>query len=89
MSVTTFLHCPNIKYICLQIQQLMNPVLGPRDAQTRQGIKPIDHARSNAQAVKEASQLNALRKAAAEAQQNAKAPGTAMTCWCVFTWRQE
>mmetsp|Transcript_12775 Transcript_12775/g.34834 ORF Transcript_12775/g.34834 Transcript_12775/m.34834 type:complete len:297 (-) Transcript_12775:213-1103(-) len=59
-----------------QIQQLLNPVQGPRDAQTRQGIKPMDHARSNAHAVKEASQLNALRKAAAEAaQQNARPPG--------------
>ena len=53
----------------------MNPVQGPRDAQMRQGIKPLNHARSNAQAVKEASQLNALRKAAAEAQQNARPPG--------------
>jgi len=59
----------------LQIQHLLNPVQGPRDAQTRQGIKPMDHARSNAHAVREASQLNALRKAAAEAQQKVKAPG--------------
>lgn len=38
---------------------------GVRDAQQRAGIKPYNHARSNALAVKEASQLNALRKQAA------------------------
>eukprot|EP00798_Chlamydomonas_sp_ICE-L_P005389 gene5389-5611_t len=39
-----------------------NPVIGPRDAAVRAGQKPANHARSNAHAVKEQSQMNALRK---------------------------
>ncbi|GLC39541.1 hypothetical protein PLESTB_001628700 [Pleodorina starrii] len=47
-----------------QIENLMNPVRGLRDAQARAGITPTNHARNNAMAVREQSQLNALRKAA-------------------------
>ncbi len=47
-----------------QISSIINPVHGVRDAQVRQGQKPFDHARANALAVKEQSQLNALRKQA-------------------------
>lgn len=42
----------------------MNPVRGVRDAQMRAGITPTNHARHNAAAVREQSQMNALRKAA-------------------------
>jgi hypothetical protein len=45
-----------------QIESLLNPVRGPRDAQARAGIKPTDHARHNRTAIREASQMNALRK---------------------------
>jgi len=45
-----------------QIQGLLNPVQGPRDAQVRAGIKPFDHAKSNIAAIKEQSKLNALQK---------------------------
>ncbi|GIL80107.1 hypothetical protein Vretimale_12930 [Volvox reticuliferus] len=47
-----------------QIENLMNPVRGLRDAQARAGITPTNHARNNAMAVREQSQLNAARKAA-------------------------
>lgn len=47
----------------LQIESIFNPVRGPRDAQLRAGIKPVNHARANAVAVREQSQINALRKA--------------------------
>lgn len=52
------------QYFCvtLQMANIFNPVQGPRDAQVRAGVKPHDHARSNRDAVREASQLNALRK---------------------------
>ncbi|KAJ9513997.1 hypothetical protein QJQ45_021078 [Haematococcus lacustris] len=56
-------------YTNIKISNILNPVNGVREAQARQGIKPYDHARSNAMAVKEASQLNALRKAAVEEQE--------------------
>ena len=42
--------------------------MGIRDQQARQGIKPFDYAKSNVLAIKEASQLNNLRKQAAEQQ---------------------
>ena len=45
-----------------QIESIFNPVRGPRDAQTRAGIKPVNHARNNVHAVREASQINYLRK---------------------------
>ncbi|GFH06303.1 4-diphosphocytidyl-2 C-methyl-D-erythritol synthase [Haematococcus lacustris] len=60
-----------------QISNILNPVNGVREAQARQGIKPYDHARSNAMAVKEASQLNALRKAAVEEQEKLQGPSYA------------
>jgi hypothetical protein len=47
-----------------QIQNILNPIQGPRDAQTRAGIKPLNHAKSNISAVKEQSSLNQLRKIA-------------------------
>lgn len=47
-----------------QIENLMNPVRGPRDAAVRAGVKPVNHARHNVLAVKDLSQMNALRKAA-------------------------
>jgi hypothetical protein len=46
----------------MQIENIFNPVRGPRDAQVRAGIKPVNHARNNVQSVREASQINALRK---------------------------
>ncbi|KAL6763406.1 flagellar/basal body protein [Haematococcus lacustris] len=61
----------------MQISNILNPVNGVREAQARQGIKPYDHARSNAMAVKEASQLNALRKAAVEEQEKLQGPSYA------------
>ena len=45
-----------------QIESLLNPVRGPRDAQVRAGIKPTNHAQHNRTAIREASQMNALRK---------------------------
>ncbi|PNH09884.1 hypothetical protein TSOC_003443 [Tetrabaena socialis] len=42
----------------------MNPIRGPRDAQARAGITPVNHAKNNAVAVREQSQMNAMRKAA-------------------------
>lgn len=51
------------------MNSILNPVHGVRDAQVRAGIKPFNHAKSNALAVKEASHLNALRKAAAADQE--------------------
>ncbi|PNW79608.1 hypothetical protein CHLRE_08g359850v5 [Chlamydomonas reinhardtii] len=54
-----------------QIENIMNPVRGPRDAQIRAGITPTNHARQNAQAVREQSNMNAMRKAA-EAHQDTK-----------------
>jgi hypothetical protein len=45
-----------------QVASCLNPVRGVRDAQRRAGIKPTDHARQNALAVKERSRLNALRR---------------------------
>ncbi|GAX83094.1 hypothetical protein CEUSTIGMA_g10520.t1 [Chlamydomonas eustigma] len=49
-----------------QIQNILNPVHGPRDAQIRAGIKPPNHAKSNISAVKEQSSLNQLRKMAVQ-----------------------
>lgn len=46
-----------------QIESIINPVRGLRDAQQRAGIVPVNHAKANAMAVREASQMNALRKA--------------------------
>mmetsp|Transcript_25560 Transcript_25560/g.64845 ORF Transcript_25560/g.64845 Transcript_25560/m.64845 type:complete len:296 (-) Transcript_25560:370-1257(-) len=51
-----------------QISNVLNPVHGVRDAQKRQGVKPFDYAKSNALAIKEASHLNALRKASVKDQ---------------------
>ncbi|GBF95728.1 hypothetical protein Rsub_08710 [Raphidocelis subcapitata] len=45
-----------------QVESCLNPVRGVRDAQRRAGIKPTDHARQNALAVKERSRLNALSR---------------------------
>lgn len=45
-----------------QVESFLNPVRGIRDAQQRAGIKPVNHVGKNASAVKEQSQLNALRK---------------------------
>ncbi|KXZ51626.1 hypothetical protein GPECTOR_12g590 [Gonium pectorale] len=50
----------------------MNPVRGPRDAQMRAGITPTNHAKNNAVAVREQSQMNALRKAAEQQQPEGK-----------------
>ena len=56
------------------MQHAMNPVTGPRDAAVRTGAKPFNHARSNVSAIREASQLNALRKMAAAAEPSGR-PG--------------
>lgn len=45
-----------------QVESILNPVRGVRDAQIRAGITPTNHARHNALAVKEQSRLNALYK---------------------------
>ena len=50
----------------VQISNILNPVNGIRDLQIRQGIKPVNHAKSNVHAVREASRFNALRKQAEE-----------------------
>jgi hypothetical protein len=44
------------------VENLLNPVRGPRDAQIRAGRTPTDHSKHNRTAIKEASQMNALRK---------------------------
>lgn len=49
-----------------QVQNIFNPIQGPRDAQRRAGIKPPDHAKSNKQSIKEQSSLNQLRKQTAQ-----------------------
>ena len=59
----------------MQISSVLNPVHGVRDAQLRQGQKPFDHAKSNVMAVKEASKFNALRKAAADDQEQLQGEG--------------
>lgn len=52
-----------LSYNLPKIESIFNPVRGLRDAQVRAGIKPVNHARANARAIKEQSQMNALRKA--------------------------
>lgn len=47
----------------LQVESILKPVRGIRDAQRRAGITPTNHSRHNIQAVKEQSRLNALQKA--------------------------
>lgn len=46
----------------LQVDSILRPVHGIRDAQRRAGITPTNHSRHNIQAVKEQSRLNALQK---------------------------
>lgn len=46
-----------------QVESILKPVRGIRDAQRRAGITPTNHSRHNIQAVKEQSRLNALQKA--------------------------
>ncbi|KAF8061333.1 ENKD1 [Scenedesmus sp. PABB004] len=48
-----------------QVEAILNPVRGIRDAQARAGITPTNHARHNVTVIKEQSRLNALHKAAA------------------------
>lgn len=45
-----------------QIENIFNPIRGPRDAQLRAGLKPVNHSRNNILAMKEQSQMNALQK---------------------------
>lgn len=45
-----------------QVESILKPVRGIRDAQRRAGITPTNHSRHNIQAVKEQSRLNALQK---------------------------
>ena len=52
-----------------QIQDVMNPILGIRDAQVRAGIKPPNHAKTNICAIKEQSSLNKLRKMAQQSEE--------------------
>lgn len=47
----------------LQVESILKPVRGIRDAQRRAGLTPTNHSRHNIQAVKEQSRLNALQKA--------------------------
>ncbi|KAF6265685.1 calmodulin-binding-domain-containing protein [Scenedesmus sp. NREL 46B-D3] len=51
-----------------QVESILNPVRGIRDAQARAGIKPTDHSRHNVLAIKEQSRLNALQKQQQEQQ---------------------
>lgn len=46
----------------MQVESVLNPVRGIRDAQARAGITPTDHSRHNILAIKEQSRLNALQK---------------------------
>ncbi len=55
-------NCHYVSAAAEQIESIINPVRGLRDAQQRAGIIPINHAKANAMAVREASQMNALRK---------------------------
>jgi hypothetical protein len=52
----------------LQVESILNPVRGIRDAQARAGITPTDHSRHNILAIKEQSRLNALQKQQQEQQ---------------------
>ena len=45
-----------------QISQFLNPVNGAREYQRRRGIAPVDHARNNRNAVREASSRNQMMK---------------------------
>ncbi|GMH42473.1 hypothetical protein BSKO_10392 [Bryopsis sp. KO-2023] len=45
-----------------QVENLLNPVRGVRDAQRRQGVVPVNHARQNKDAIKQMSQINGLKK---------------------------
>ena len=45
-----------------QISQFLNPVNGAREYQLRRGIAPVDHARNNRNAVREASSRNQMMK---------------------------
>jgi hypothetical protein len=51
-----------------QVESILNPVRGIRDAQARAGITPTDHSRHNILAIKEQSRLNALQKQQQEQQ---------------------
>uniref|UniRef100_A0A383VWF5 Enkurin domain-containing protein n=1 Tax=Tetradesmus obliquus TaxID=3088 RepID=A0A383VWF5_TETOB len=51
-----------------QVESILNPVRGIRDAQARAGITPTDHSRHNILAIKEQSRLNALQKQQQEEQ---------------------
>lgn len=64
--------CPCL-YVGAQIENIFNPIRGPRDAQVRAGVKPVNHSRNNILAMKEQSQMNALQKHQ-EAQQQ-QSPG--------------
>eukprot|EP00878_Enallax_costatus_P033014 GHUV01036380.1.p1 GENE.GHUV01036380.1~~GHUV01036380.1.p1 ORF type:complete len:236 (+),score=83.94 GHUV01036380.1:656-1363(+) len=57
-----------------QVESLINPVRGIRDAQARAGITPTDHSRHNILAIKEQSRLNALQKQQQEDVQQASKP---------------
>lgn len=46
-----------------QVESILKPVRGIRDAQRHAGITPTNHSRHNIQAVKEQSRINALQKA--------------------------
>ena len=52
----------------MQVESILNPIRGTRDAQIRAGITPVNHARNNVLAVKEQSRLNALSKLQEEQQ---------------------
>ncbi|MEW5301363.1 MAG: hypothetical protein WDW36_004226 [Sanguina aurantia] len=59
-----------------QIESIFNPIRGPRDAQLRAGVKPVNHSRNNILAMKEQSQMNALQKhQEAQQQQLQQSPG--------------
>lgn len=70
--------------LSFQVESILNPVKGVRDAQRRAGIEPVNHSRNNALAVKEQSRLNALKKLqeqeeAEQAEQNRGKPALRRT----------
>ena len=67
MQVRRSRYTSNQPPLFIQFQNIFNPIMGLRDAQIRAGIKPVNHVKSHAAAIREASQMNALRKLSEQA----------------------
>ncbi len=71
---------PLLPRLLPQIEGILTPVRGVRDAQVRAGITPVNHARNNVHAVREVSRMNSLKKlqetedAAASATRSSRPP---------------